>query len=510
MAKTHIIILNIDLINDHIVMLDDNVTYYNEEIVIPKNTIILYWVNRFVISNWQYEDRIKGSELIEKFVEAVQKIENIKIKYEAHIGQKYDYLIAENGKILHKVKNIERLTKNTKSLEKLKSDFHLLHEEPVRILNEYLEQWSEFFNDDKFYSTYSLSYSLFKPFKDILNQNKMKYRPPFKDKKQLFCLLNKSFGGFLLNAFDSNTLYKNCIISMDIKSAYPYELLTAAFPYEFKEINIPTSSISDLLYIDYDFYIDFINKRKLDCIRDYDKERNIGGEEIERNRYRMNKRLFSVMYNYKMLDIIEVKHLYIASKSDLLPVEFRQLLADNYEKKEHYKKIGDKSTSNKYKFMLQNVYGKTIQKATLLGNVNEVKTDLYPYIGVWVHDNVFARMLETFYKLEFDGLSVKYADTDCFKIQIANDEQIELLKNKYCGHEIGDFELESEKCYSTFLSHGTKCYLYSEDDTLETTTVKFTGTSIDVSKFGDFKNLVRNFINQEKKEYNLKKLKGVI
>lgn len=339
------------------------------------------------------------------------------------------------------------------------------------------------------------------------------------------------------NRYNANRLLEN-VYSYDISSSYPAVLLTEKYPMQFKRRS--TDKLKQSLRLgkaclihlymrnvrlkDDAIPIPYIAKGK--CIicnnAELDNGRVLGADIIELWITEIDLKIIVNQYDfdYQVLD------LFIASKRRL-PKVFIKLLFDMYKNKTMLKGAGDDYSYNKYKNMVNSVYGLTVQNpckehydfidGVLDINRDETMEDLIrryqrkgwlPYQwGVWCTAYARLKLQEGIDAIPKDN--IVYVDTDSVKFIGDYGKRLEELNKKYLVeeygapdrngevHYIGIYENETRKPYKYFKTLGAKKYAYVDSEGELHITVSGVLKKEGAKELGDIHNFKEGFVFRE-------------
>lgn len=346
--------------------------------------------------------------------------------------------------------------------------------------------------------------------------------------EDVLIMLQKAYRGGNCHA---NRFYTGSIVKdvkfKDISSSYPFQLLRWKYPKKFTKGNIRDFKyyikygkaclfdieITDLKLKDALYGCPYLAKAKMDVVHGgvFDNGRIL---EMDYGKCTMTEIDFIIMskqYDFKY----EISNLYIANKG-YLPKTFRKTLLDMYATKTALKG-GDKYEYNKFKNMINAVYGMTVQnplkpKYKLNGIEINVDGDIgldalvqeyhehgwLPYqVGVYVSAYARAQLYSAIDALPAEHFL--YCDTDSVAYVGDHDDIFDALNDKYIDDELSALDkngvrhyagaFEDDKVIDRFITLGAKKYAYEDKDGLHITCsgVNKKDGAIELGKLENFK-----------------------
>ena len=371
-------------------------------------------------------------------------------------------------------------------------------------------------------------------FKQVLGAYK-KYIKPMIPNLEVFHALRNCFRGGNThgNRWFSNRIVCGKIASYDISSSYPSVMLTEKFPTKFVKVH-PNMFSQALRFgkaclMNIELFNVRLKNDEWGCpYLSRDKCENIIDGEFDNGRILeceylttwINEIDFSIIINEYDFDY-NIKTLFIASKQKL-PIDFRNHLMKMYEKKTKLKGGEDTYAYNKYKNMINSVYGMTVQNPckpnyifkdglleideseTLDVLIEKYQKDGWlPYQwGVWTTSYARLKLEEGLNAIPMD--SFLYADTDSIKFIDDGTHQIDKLNKKYKHKELSALDMNGERHYigiyehefdmTRFITMGAKKYCYEDLDGKLHLTVSGVSKKKGAEELGKIENFKEGFI----------------
>lgn len=358
------------------------------------------------------------------------------------------------------------------------------------------------------------------PTLDILNALRMAFRG----------------GNTHANRWNANRLIEELVYSYDISSSYPSVLLTEKYPQEFIKTDVSKFekalkydkaclfqiALFDVELLNEEFGCPYLAKAKCENIieAEYDNGRILSCKQCVTWITEVDFSILLKEYKFSY----EILTLYTANK-EYLPIEFRKLVLDMYKQKTLLKG-GDPYKYNKYKNMINAVYGMTVTnpcKPNYIYKDGEIvidedgynmanlvddylKNGWLPYQwGVYCTCYARAKLEAALHSVPYSAFL--YADTDSIKVIGDYTKEIEALNKAYRHeeysaldtkgkkHYIGIFEFEES--YRKFKTMGAKKYAYVDMEGELHVTVSGVSKSKGAKELKDIRRFNEGFVFRE-------------
>lgn len=390
----------------------------------------------------------------------------VSAKGEVNRDKRGKLISIECGKITYV--NFERYTSKAITADMLSKSIGVNYSTPIQAMIDYKDYWDNKLGKDMF-SCRSFATVLDKLFWNTFSEDNKKtfsnsIRKAIPSPALYQHLLSHDFGGYIETNRTKELLHN--VSCCDLSSAYAANLVNYPYPTtQFVKAKPTVENVMRLLNESKAIYISMTNGEVIPFIQ----------PTIPfTTKYQLTDIIIRQLIRLDKFNPVDIDWIYVADYGMLHP-HFTKKIKDLYSKKEELKAT-NVAASNLNKFMLQNIYGKSIQGIDLPDDYDQASMAIYhrfnngrymlPQFGVWTHDYTFAVLLNITRKMRDKGVEVIACDTDCIRfIDNENGDGMKIIEeynSTITDTELGKFKLEGVR--DKYIGRKTKCYAYSTDD----------------------------------------------